>query len=103
MSKSYFFIRDIDTSHLGKTIMPDVYCPAGGYTDKNLNREFSSRGEKFRYLRAHGMREAEIAIPNKSLGGTNGNVNKRRGPIGNFRAAPMPSWMKAELGKIANV
>ena len=97
MGKVYFFMKDIDTSHLGKTILPDVYCPVGGYQDKNLNKSFSSKGEKFRYLRANGMREAEIFNPNKSLGGTEGCSVKRRGNRGNFRARPMPAWMKQEL------
>ena len=97
MSKAYFFMKDIDTSHLGKTILPDVYCPPGGYDDKNMNRRFDSKGEKFRYLRAHGMREAEIINPDRGIGGTEGNSIKRRGSRGNFKTSPMPAWMKQEL------
>lgn len=100
MSKSYFFLQDIDTSHLGKTILPDVYCPPGGYEDKGMNRRFDSKGEKFRYLRAHGMREAEVSNPGKSLGGTEGRSTKRRGPRGTFRTAPMPAWMNQELAHV---
>ena len=97
MSKAYFFMKDIDTSHLGKTILPDVYCPTGGYDDKNMGRRFDSKGEKFRYLRSHGMREAEIVNPDKGIGGTEGSSIKRRGPRGNFKASPMPQWMKQEM------
>ena len=103
MVKSYFFLKAIDTSSLGKTILPDVYCPVGGYRDKNLDKAFTSKGEKFRYLRAHGMREAEQANPKKTLGGTEGCVRKRRGSPGNFRSAPLPSWMKAHLERAAHV
>ena len=103
MAKSYFFMRDVDTSHLGKTILPDVYCPVGGYQDKNLDKMFTSKGEKFRYLRTHGMREAEQANPAKTLGGTEGRVRKRQGSPGNFRSAPLPSWMKAHLEQTTHV
>ena len=85
------------TSRSTPTILPDVYCPVGGYHDKNLDKTFASRGEKFRYLRSHGMREAEVFNPEKALGGTNGANIKQRGSRGNFRAKPMPAWMKKEL------
>ena len=78
-------------------ILPDVYCPTGGYIDKNLAKTFTSRGEKFRYLRAHGMREAEVVNPKKSLGGTEGCSIKQRGSRGNFRSKPMPGWMRQEM------
>ena len=97
MSKVYFFLKDIDTSTLGKTILPDVYCPVGGYEDKSMARRFDSKGEKFRYLRSHGMREAEPFNPNCSLGGTEGGNIKQRGSRGNFRSRPLPTWMKQEL------
>ena len=97
MSKAFFFMKDIDTSHLGKTILPDVYCPTGGYTDKNLDKTFTSRGEKFRYLRSHGMREAEMFNPDTSIGGTEGCSIKQRGSRGNFQATSMPAWMRKEL------
>lgn len=100
MSKSYFFMKDVDTAHLGKTILPDVYCPVGGYDDKNMNRRFDSKGEKFRYLRAHGMREAELVNPDKGIGGTEGASIKKRGPRGNFRARPMPGWMQQEMSHV---
>ena len=103
MAKSYFFLRDIDTSHLGKTILPDVYCPSGGYVDKSLDKTFGTKGEKFRYLRSKGMREAEVFNPDKSLGGTDGCVRKRRGSPGNFKVTPLPSWMKAHLERAAHV
>ena len=99
MSTSYFFMKDIDTSHLGKTILPDVYCPVGGYEDKNMGRRFDSKGEKFRYIRAHGMREAELVNPDKGIGGREGASIKKHGPRGNFRARPMPSWMKQEMAR----
>lgn len=99
MSKAYFFLKDIDTSSLGKTILPDVYCPTGGYYDKNMDKQFDSKGAKFRYLRSKGMREAEVFNPNKSIGGTEGCSIKRRGSPGNFRARPLPSWMKQELAR----
>ena len=76
MSKVFFFLKDIDTSQLPKTILPDVYCPTGGYNDKNLNRRFESKGEKFRYLRTHGLREAEPYHPDKPIGGTGGRTTK---------------------------
>ena len=97
MGKVYFFMKDIDTSHLYKTILPDVYCPTGGYEDKNMGRRFDSKGEKFRYLRAHGMREAELVNLDKGIGGTEGASVKKHGPRGNFRARTMPSWMKQEM------
>ena len=103
MSKAYFFLKDIDTSHLGKTICPDVYCPPGGYEDKGMNRRFDSKGEKFRYLRQHGMREAELSNPDKSIGGTEGAMVKRRGNRGTFKASPMPAWMKEHLERQAHV
>ena len=99
MSKVYVFMKDIDTSHLGKTILPDVYCPPGGYEDKNMNRRFDSKGEKFRYLRSHGMREAEQINPDKSIGGTEGCSVKKRGSRGNFQAKPLPTWMRQELAR----
>ena len=101
MSKAFFFLRDIDTSHLGKTVLPDVYCPTGGYEDKNLGRRFNSKGEKFRYLRAHGMREAELVNPDKSIGGTEGCNIKRRGSRGTFASRPVPEWMRKELAQHA--
>ena len=103
MGKSYFFLKDVDTSHLGKTICPDVYCPTGGYDDKGMNRRFDSKGEKFRYLRAHGMREAGPVNSDKSIGGTEGAMVKRRGSRGNFKASTMPAWMKAHLERQAHV
>ena len=99
MSKAFFFMKDIDTSHLGKTILPDVYCPPGGYEDKNMGRRFDSKGEKFRYLRSHGMREAEVVNPDKGIGGTEGASMKKHGPRGNFRASKMPAWMKQEMAR----
>ena len=87
MGKIFVFMKDIDTSHLGKTILPDVYCPTGGYYDKNMDKQFASKGDKFRYLRAHGMREAEVVNPGKSIGGTEGRAIKQRGMRGNFRAS----------------
>ena len=99
MSKAFFFLKDIDTSHLKDPVLPDVYCPTGGYHDKNLDKSFTSRGEKFRYLRSKGMREAEVFNPEKSIGGTNGCAVKRRGSRGNFRSAPMPAWMRKELAQ----
>ena len=103
MSTTYFFMKDVDTSHLGKTILPDVYCPTGGYDDKNMGRRFDSKGEKFRYLRAHGMREAEVVNPEKGIGGTEGASIKKRGPRGNFRARQMPGWMRKELANVSGV
>lgn len=97
MSKSFFFLKDIETSQLPKTICPDVYCPPGGYQDKNLNKMFASKGEKFRYLRAHGMREAEVFNPDRSIGGTEGCAVKRRGSRGTFAARPMPEDIRKEL------
>lgn len=102
MSKHFFFLNDTPALDQ-KTILPDVYCPPGGYEDKNLGKTFTSKGEKFRYLRAHGMREAERANPGKSLGGTEGSMRKRRGSPGNFRATSMPSWMNAELERMGHV
>ena len=97
MSKAFFFLKDIDTSQVPKTILPDVYCPSGGYHDANMNRTFTSKGEKFRYLRAHGMREAEVFNPGKSIGGTEGCSVKRRGSRGNFASRPMPEHIRREL------
>ena len=96
MSKSYFFM-DTTPAPKSTTLLPDVYCPVGGYHDKNLSKTFVSKGEKFRYLRSHGMREAEVFNPDKSIGGTEGRSTKQRGSRGNFRARPMPTWMKQEL------
>ena len=79
------------------TVLPDVYCPVGGYTDKNLGKHFDSKGEKARYLKSKGMREAEVFNPNKPLGGSQGANLKQRGSRGNFRTAPMPPWMRKEL------
>ena len=101
MSKLYFFMNTDPAPTGTPTILPDVYCPTGGYHDKNLNKTFTSRGEKFRYLRSKGMREAEIFNPDKSLGGTNGANTKQRGDKGNFRTRPMPTWMRQELSRIA--
>ena len=97
MSKSYFFMDTTPAAVRTTPVLPDVYCPVGGYQDKNLDKTFSSKGEKFRYLRAHKMREAEVFNPEKALGGTNGANIKQRGSRGNFRAKPMPAWMKKEL------
>ena len=97
MSKVYVFMKDVDTSHLGKTILPDVYCPMGGYQDKNLDQRFDSKGEKVRYLRAHKMREAEPYRPDRGIGGTEGANVKQRGPRGNFKTSPLPGWMRKEL------
>jgi len=99
MSKSYFFMKEFGTSHLGKTILPDVYCPIGGYDDPNMGRRFDSKGEKFRYLRSHGMREAEVSNPDKQLGGTEGGNIKHRGTRGNFQSRPLPAWMRTELAR----
>ena len=103
MSKVYFFMDSTPAARGTPTMLPDVYCPVGGYHDKNLNKTFTSRGEKFRYLRSHGMREAEIFNPEKSLGGTNGNNVKQHKPRGNFRTRPMPTWMRSELANHAGV
>ena len=100
MSKTFFFLSDRPALK-DTTILPDVFCPVGGYYDKNLDKPFTSRGEKFKYLRAHQMREAEIFNPDKSLGGTNGCSIKQRGSKGNFRTRPMPKLMHAELSKLA--
>lgn len=98
MSKFYFFFNDIKPLDQ-KTILPDVYCPTGGYADKGLNKSFTSKGEKVRYLRAHGMREAEPVNPNKMLGGTEGCSIKRRGRKGNFQARPTPAWIQQEVDR----
>ncbi len=102
MSKCYVFFNDIPPLK-SRTVLPDVYCPTGGYHDKNLAKTFSSKGEKFRYLRSHGMREAELTNPDKGIGGTDGSNINRRGPNGNFAARPMATWMKQELGRMAHV
>ena len=78
MSTTYFFLSDTPAAKSTTPVLPDVYCPVGGYHDKNLNKSFSSRGEKYRYLRAHGMREAHVFKPGQSIGGTEGNSNKQR-------------------------
>ena len=103
MSKVYFILNDTPPPQKMVNPLPDVYCPTGGYEDKGLNKTFTSKGEKFRYLRQHGMREAKPAHPEKDLGGTGGSVWKRRGTPGNFKTSPMPAWMKAELGRMAHV
>lgn len=90
MSKAYFFMNATPAPRSGARL-PDVYCPTGGYFDKNLGQHFSSRGAKFRYLRSHGMREAEVFNPEKSLGGTNGCSYQRRGSRGNFQSRPTPA------------
>ena len=90
-------MNEVKASKSTTPILPDVYCPTGGYHDKNLDKSFSSRGEKYRYLKQHGLKEAEIFNPDKSLGGSEGRMVKQRGSRGNFRAAPMPSWMTQEL------
>ena len=99
MSKVYFILNE--TPPLQKMVnpLPDVYCPMGGYQDKNLNQHFDSKGQKARFLRTHKMREAEPFNPNKSLGGTNGNVRKQSGSRGNVRAIPTPSWVTRERGQ----
>lgn len=102
MSKVFFFMRDIKPLET-KTFLPDVYCPVGGYDDKNLGRRFDSKGDKVRFLRAHKMREAELYNPEKSLGGTEGCSVKRRGPRGNFRSHSMPTWMRQQLERTAHV
>lgn len=99
MGKSYFFMDTTPAAGRTTPVLPDVHCPVGGYYDKNLDKTFSSKGEKFRYLRAHGMREAEVFHPGKGLGGTEGRAVKQRGDRGNFRARPTPSWMQQELAK----
>ena len=99
MSKSYFFLNDTPIARSTRPVLPDVYCPTGGYHDKGLDKTFTSRGEKYRYLRSHGMREAELTNPGKSIGGTEGRAIKQRGSRGNFSARPMPAWMKQELSR----
>ena len=99
MSKAYFFLSTTPAAPSTTPMLPDVYCPTGGYHDKNLAKTFSSRGEKFRYLRSKGMREAEVFNPNKSLGGTEGCSIKQRGNRGNFRTKPMLGWMTQELSR----
>lgn len=102
MSKTlYFFMSDTPSAPSTTPILPDVYCPVGGYKDKGLDKEFSSKGEKYRYLKSKGMREAEPINPNQMLGGTEGRSLKQRGDRGNFKSRPMPSWMKQELSKLA--
>ena len=93
MSKVFIFMNE--TPPLQKMVnpLPDVYCPVGGYLDKNMNRRFESKGEKARFLRSKGMREAEPFNPNKSLGGTNGRMQKQTGTRGNLRAIPTPAWV----------
>ena len=97
MSKVYFFMQEIAAAKSTTPVLPDVYCPTGGYHDKNLAKTFASRGQKYRYLRQHGLKEAEIFNPEKSLGGTDGCSVKSRGTRGNFKVSQMPSWMKQEL------
>ena len=98
MSKVYVFLNDTPAAR-STTVLPDVYCPVGGYDDQGMGRRFTSKGEKFRYLRSHGMREAELINPEHSLGGTEGCAIKRRGSRGNFHARPMPGWMRKELAQ----
>ena len=99
MSKAYFFMNEVEAARPTTPVLPDVYCPTGGYHDKNLDKDFASRGEKYRYLKQHGLKEAEIFNPDKSIGGTEGRMVKKRENKGNFRASPMPSWMKKELAQ----
>ena len=96
MSKSYFFMDSHPAANSTPTFLPDVFCPVGGYVDKNLQKTFTSKGEKFKYLRAHGMREAEVFHPDKSIGGTEGRSIKRRGSPGNFQARSLPTWMRED-------
>ena len=97
MSKVFFFMKDIDTSHLKDPMLPDVYCPKGGYFDANMDRRYESKGEKFRHLRSKGMREAEVFNPGKSLGGTEGCARKTQGRRGNFASRPMPDQIRRAL------
>ena len=99
MSKLYFFMNSDPAPEPTKRILPDVYCPVGGYHDKSLDQTFSSKGDKARFLRSKGMKEAEPFNPNKMIGGTEGRATKQRGPRGNFRTSAMPGWMKKELAK----
>lgn len=99
MSKVYFFMNTDIKPLDQKKILPDVYCPVGGYFDKSMNKYYGSKGEKDRDLKSHKMREAELVNPNKSIGGTEGCSLKQRGNRGNFKARPMPSWMTQELSK----
>lgn len=100
MSKTFVFLKDIDTSQVVGENRREAYCPTGGYFDNNLRRHFNSKREKRRFLAAHGMREAgELYNPEKAIEGNAGCAVKRRGTPGNFRARPMPTWMKQELSK----
>lgn len=100
MSKTYFFM-DSTPSTITAENKREVSCPTGGYFDKNLRRRFESKRQKRAFLAAHGMREAgELYNPNKALGGSEGRVVKQPKPRGNFRASPMPAWMKQELSHV---
>lgn len=99
MSKLYFFMNSDPAPQPTKTILPDVYCPVGGYLDKNLGVPFESKGHKARWMKARKLKEAELYNPNKMIGGTEGANIKQRGQRGNFRTRPMPAWMKQELSR----
>ena len=103
MGKSYFFFKSIDTSAMASN-RQEVYCPTGGYYDKNLRCWFDSKRQKRAFLASQDngrWREAGVLYnPDKSIGGTEGCARKRRGSRGNFAARPISDTLRAQLERI---
>ena len=71
MSKTFFFLKAIDTSHLADD-KREAWMPKGGvsYFDPVMRQTFESRKQKRAYMKAHGMRECgELINPEQQISG----------------------------------
>lgn len=81
MRKYYFFLNETPVDPTLATNKREAWMPKNGegYFDHSARRYFNTKLEKRAWLSRHGMREAgELYNPSKSIGGTEGNVRRRR-------------------------
>ena len=70
MSTTYFFMKDIDTSHLAQDKREAWMPKNGSYFDPVMRQTFESRTQKRAYMKRNGMRECgELINPEKQIGG----------------------------------